>query len=217
MRADLNLLFDLDGTLTDSKPGITASILFAMREMGRPLAADEDLNWCVGPPLAQSFARLLGPQGRVEEAVAHYRQRFGSQGMFENKVYPGIEAALERLSGSARLYVATSKLAVYAVEIVRHYGLARYFQAVHGSEMDGRNSDKAELIRGILAQHSLDPAATLMIGDREHDIIGARKNGLRSIGVLWGYGSREELVAAGAEALVDDPGSLVGYISGLAV
>jgi phosphoglycolate phosphatase len=153
----------------------------------------------------------------VEEALAHYRQRFGSQGMFENKVYPGIEAALERLSGSARLYVATSKLAVYAVEIVRHYGLARYFQAVHGSEMDGRNSDKAELIRGILAQHSLDPAATLMIGDREHDIIGARKNGLRSIGVLWGYGSREELVAAGAEALVDDPGSLVGYISGLAV
>jgi phosphoglycolate phosphatase len=201
----MNLLFDLDGTLTDPKEGITASIRFAMQGLGMPLGAEVDLDWCIGPPLQQSFAKLLGLPERSAEALALYRQRFGTVGKFENKVYPGIEDALRQLSQRASLYVATSKPSLYAAQIIQHFGLAHYFKQVHGSEMDGRNTDKAELIASIMAQHALDPATTLMIGDREHDIIGARKNGLRGIGVLWGYGSREELMGAGADLMIEAP------------
>ena len=208
----LNLLFDLDGTLTDPKVGITASIRYAMQELGKPLGRETDLDWCIGPPLQKSFAKLLGSPDQAEEALALYRKRFGSIGKFENKVYPGIEAALKSLARRADLYVATSKPTLFAGQIIEHFGLAPFFKGVHGSEMDGRNSDKADLIASILSQRSMDPASTLMIGDREHDIIGARKNGLRSIGVLWGYGSREELVAAGAEKLAEEPGQLAGCL-----
>lgn len=208
----MNLLFDLDGTLTDPKVGITASIRYAMQELGKPLGQAADLDWCIGPPLQESFAKLLGSPDQAEEALALYRKRFGSIGKFENKVYPGIEVALKGLARSADLYVATSKPTVFAGQIIEHFGLTPFFKGVHGSEMDGRNSDKADLIASILSQRSMDPATALMIGDREHDIIGARKNGLRSIGVLWGYGSREELVAAGAEKLAGEPGQLAGCL-----
>jgi phosphoglycolate phosphatase len=128
--------------------------------------------------------------------------------MFENSVYPGIPELLTTLVGQADLWVATSKPRIFAEKIVEHFGLAPYFKGIYGSELDGRNSDKGELVALLLREQGLAPASAVMIGDREHDIIGAKKNGLRSVGVLWGYGSAEELANAGADRLVQSPDQL---------
>jgi phosphoglycolate phosphatase len=202
------ILFDLDGTLTDPKPGITACIRHAMTSLGQPLATDTDLDWCIGPPLMQSFAKLVADPEQAPQAMEHYRERFKELGMFENSVYPGIPELLLSLSERMPLWVATSKPRVFAQKIADHFGFARYFKGIYGSELDGRFSDKGELIDLILREQGLRPEQTVMIGDREHDIIGAKKNGLRSIGVLWGYGSEEELWAAGAESLAASPAQL---------
>jgi phosphoglycolate phosphatase len=132
--------------------------------------------------------------------------------MFENSVYPGIIPLLSALAVHADLWVATSKPRVFAAKIVQHFGLAPHFKGVYGSELDGRNSDKGELIAHLLREQALEPGATAMVGDREHDIIGAKKNGLRSFGVLWGYGSQAELAAAGPDQMADDPDQLLGFL-----
>jgi phosphoglycolate phosphatase len=206
----MNFLFDLDGTLTDPKEGIVRSVRFAMEEMGIPLDPELDLDWCIGPPLQKSLARLLGDgqSGRVSEALQHYRQRYQQTGMYENKPYAGIQGELEALMQKAELYVATSKPTVFAGEILRHFGLSKYFVGIYGSELDGKNSDKAELIAKILSERKLPAGLTSMVGDREHDMIGAAKNKVRGIGVLWGYGSREELVSSGASILLQNPSDL---------
>jgi len=185
----MNLLFDLDGTLTDPYQGITKSICYALKMLGRSVPCQTDLRWCIGPPLKNSFAKLLETDDDklVQEAIAVYRQRFGSVGMFENKIYEGIPEALNRLRDDGHiLYVATSKPMVFAKRIAEHFDLGQYFRSIHGSELDGTRSEKTSLLAHILQSERIAPADTAMIGDRKHDMIGARANEIRGIGVLWG-------------------------------
>jgi len=204
--ASRTLFFDLDGTLTDSKPGITRCIVHALRGMGREAPPEQDLGWCVGPPLAQSFARLLGSAdpATLERALALYRERFGSVGLFENALYPDVQATLEMLAGAGyRQVVVTSKPHVYARRIVEHFGLVGPIEAVYGSELDGTRGDKAELIAHVLQTRALAPSQVLMIGDREHDVRGAARCGVATIGATWGYGGAVELAGHGARLLAD--------------
>jgi phosphoglycolate phosphatase len=206
----VNVLFDLDGTLTDPRDGILACIKHGLSILGEPSPPDAELERCIGPPLHASFMRLLsGDSARADVAVQAYRERFTALGMFENAVYEGIPEVLESLQASgAQLYVATSKPQVFADRILDHFGLARYFRAAFGSHLSGALSDKGELIGHVLESAYLLPGDTTMVGDREHDIRGARLNGVLAVGVLWGYGSREELIAAGAEHLLQQPRDL---------
>jgi len=202
-------LFDLDGTLTDPRTGITRCIQYALERMGRPVPEADALTWMIGPPLLAGFTKLLGAPDDAPEAVRLYRERFSDVGLFENEVYPGIPAVLEALrNAQVRLFVATSKPHVFARRIIAHFGLSEFFQEVYGSELDNRNADKGDLIRHILDQERFSPSEAVMIGDREHDAIGARTNGIAPIGVTWGYGSRQELLEAGAACLVDRPSDL---------
>ncbi|NBJ10237.1 HAD family hydrolase [Microvirga arsenatis] len=206
-------LFDLDGTLTDPKTGITRSIQYALDRLGRPVPDADELTWMIGPPLIASFTKLLGSPEDAQEALRLYRERFGASGLFENEVYEGIPALLQDLRDQGvRLFVATSKPHVYARRILDHFELSRFFAGIYGSELDNRNADKRDLIRHILEQERFDPARAVMIGDREHDAIGAKANGLASIGVTWGYGSRQELLDAGVACLVDAPQDLAESI-----
>jgi phosphoglycolate phosphatase len=162
----------------------------------------------IGPPILASFAKLVGEE-RAHEGVRLYRERYGAVGLVENTVYPGIPALLARLQGEGvRLFVATSKVHVFARRILDHFALSRFFDAVYGAELDHRNADKAALLGVLMREQGLDPTATVMIGDREHDAIGARANGLPCIGVTWGYGSREELRRAGVTTLAERPEDL---------
>ncbi|NLH82271.1 MAG: HAD hydrolase-like protein [Phyllobacteriaceae bacterium] len=199
------VLFDLDGTLTDPKVGITVSIRHAMAELGRPLGPEVDLDWCIGPPLIDAFARLLdGDRTLAEAGVAAYRARYGTVGLYENEVYPGIPDLLAALvADGRRVVLATSKPRVFAARILEHFGLDRAFAAVHGSELDGTRVHKTDLVPWIRDVEAIDPATAVMIGDREHDVVGARAAGIATIGVAWGYGADGELAAAGAERVVD--------------
>lgn len=212
------LLFDLDGTLTDPFVGISRCIAFAMARLDRPCPPVEELRWCIGPPLRSIFAKLLETQDAalIDAGVFHYRERYATLGKFENTLVPGIKETLELLSSQGlRMAVATSKLESFAIDIIRHFGLARHFEAVHGSRPDGGNADKTALLDHILRQTPLDPRRTIMIGDRSHDVVGARANGVTTIGVLWGYGDRSELEEAGAAVLAATPGELPGLIGSL--
>ena len=198
------ILFDLDGTLTDPREGITRSIAYALGRMGLEPPPLADLTFAIGPPLRRSLARLIGSEAEeaIERTLAFYRERFADVGLFENAVYDGIAETLMELSaGGARLYVATSKPRVYAERIVRHFGLDGHFLAVHGCELDGTREDKRDLLAHLLPCHAIDPRDAVMIGDRGADMIAARHHGVRAVGALWGYGSREELEAAGAHTL----------------
>jgi phosphoglycolate phosphatase len=202
-------LFDLDGTLTDPVIGITRSVQYALEKLGRPVPEADALRWMIGPPLLASFAKILGDERAALDALRFYRERFSDVGLFENEVYAGIPALLTRLTaGGVRLFVATSKPHVFARRILAHFDLLRFFAAVHGSELDNRNADKRDLLAHVLATEGIDPTTAVMIGDREHDALGARANGIAAIGVTWGYGSREELLAAGVTCLVDSPDEL---------
>src|SRR5665213_2925182 len=216
LRAEnMHLLIDLDGTLTDPFPGITGCIQHALAALGRTPPSAESLRWCIGPPLKESFATLLGPQEEhlADAALASYRERFSSVGLFENELYPEIESALDRLVKCGHLLnVATSKPTVFADRIIDHFRLRRYFRSVDGSDLDGARSDKAALIAHILKRDGISPNNAIMIGDREHDIIGGRRNGVDGIGVLWGYGSKEELEAAGACACIASPTELPAVV-----
>jgi phosphoglycolate phosphatase len=194
-----NLLFDLDGTLTDPGVGIIACVRHALAKLDRPQPAPDSLRWVVGPPLRDSFAGLLQDRdaATVEAAIAFYRERYATVGMYENIVYPGIPALLaaQRRAGR-RLFVATSKPRVYALRIIEHFELRQHFAGVYGAGLDGSLSEKPALLAHLLAAERLDPAATAMIGDRRHDVAGARAVGIRAIAVGYGYGSAEELAAA---------------------
>ncbi len=208
----MNILFDLDGTLTDPFEGITKCITHALEEMGRPSPDREDLRWCIGPPLRKSFARLLDSDDKAlaERALMIYRERFGSIGLFENKVYEDIPEALEILKNDGHaLFVATSKPAVYAARIIDHFDLRRFFKKVYGSELNGTRGEKKDLISHILQKEAISSTGTIMIGDRKHDMIGAAANAVRAIGVLWGYGTKEELENSGAHTCLEQPLELV--------
>lgn len=193
-----SLFFDLDGTLTDPKPGIEACIRHTLVQMNVEVL-DDDLDWCIGPPLQESFGQMVGA-ARTEEAIAIYRERFARTGLYENAVYSGIEACLSGLKDEGfELYVATSKVRLFACRILEHFGLASYFTDVFGAELNGLRSNKAELLSYALDLTGRSAAESVMIGDRKHDAIGAKANGLRSIGVEWGYGSVAELEEVGVD------------------
>lgn len=199
-------LIDLDGTLTDPYPGISRSIFHAMERLGRPLKPDTDLSWCIGPPLSTAFRTLLETEdeGLIAEAVAAYRERYGTVGLYENTLYPGIEAALDALvADGVTLMLATSKVRAFAVRILEHFGLASRFGAIHGSEFDGTRADKGELIRYIVTTEGIAAASKVMVGDRYHDVAGAAVNGIPTVGAGWGFGGREELIRAGARCVVE--------------
>jgi len=212
------VLFDLDGTLTDPKPGITGCIAHALARLGRRAPDSDTMHWCIGPPLHDTFARLLDTrdEGTIARAIALYRERFGTVGLFENALYPGIPEAVAavRAAGLAT-YVATSKPHVYATRIVAHFGLAPLFDRVYGSELDGTRVDKGELIAYALVEEKLEAGRVVMIGDREHDLIGARRSGLRTIGVTYGYGTEEELRAHRPDALAHAPHAIPDLVATL--
>jgi phosphoglycolate phosphatase len=194
--------FDLDGTLTDPKPGITRCIQYALERLAHPVPHQDDLVWCIGPPLHASFRKFLGTDELAHRAVELYRERFRDVGLYENEAYAGIEKTLSAVAACGRrLFVATSKPKIYADRIVAHFGLGRHFEHVFGSELDGTRADKAELLAYALGETKADPTRAIMIGDRSHDVTGARKNGMTAIGVLYGYGTPAELTEAGAHHL----------------
>lgn len=189
------ILFDLDGTLTDPKEGITKSVAYALESFGIHVEDLDSLCKFIGPPLKESFMVYYGlDDAQGDQAVEKYRERFAVTGLFENKVYPGIREMLELLKEQGKtLLVATSKPSIYARQILEHFDLMKYFTFLSGSELDGTRVDKAEVITYALQENKIqDLSKVIMIGDREHDIIGANKNGIDSIGVLYGYGCREE-------------------------
>ena len=211
------LLFDLDGTLTDPREGITRCIAHALERLGLEPPPLDALTFAIGPPLRGSFAQLLETRdrARIEQAVAHYRERFADVGLFENALYPGIVEALGAL-GDARLFVATSKPQVYAERIVRHFGLDAHFLAVHGCELDGTREDKRDLLDHLMAERGVRPGEAVMIGDRGADMRAARHHGIAALGVRWGYGSDAELLDAGAQALCEAPPQLSRALAALA-
>jgi len=216
MKAAQAILFDLDGTLTDSAPGIINSLLYTIEQMGETPPPRAHMVKYVGPPMRENLADLFGPE-RVEEAFEHYIDRYTKRqiGVFENSVFDGILPLLDSLVHAGKtLFVATSKHQHPARLITDHFGLTPYFRTVYGSRDKGKLANKAELIAMILEEEKLDPATTLMVGDRSHDVIGAKKNGLPCYGALWGYGSVPELQEAGASHLFETPAALAEALVG---
>jgi phosphoglycolate phosphatase len=212
----MNLLFDLDGTLTDPYQGITGCISYALEKMGRTSPPQMSLRWCIGPPLKDSFAKLLeiADYSLAEKALSIYRERFGTIGLYENEVYGGIPETLGTLQEIGHtLFVATSKPGIYAKRIIDHFGLQKYFKNIYGSELDGTRVDKTSLISYILQTESIIPSETIMIGDREHDMIGAKANNVCGLGVLWGYGTKEELEESGAHSCITHPSELISILN----
>ena len=208
------IFFDLDGTLTDSGPGIVHSVAYALRKLGVEPPEPEKLRPFIGPPLLWSFAHFYGfDEAKSKEGVRLYREYFTAGGMFENSVYPGIPEAMEKLrSAGFRLAVATSKPEEFSQKIIAHFGLDEYFEAVCGASMDETRTEKAEVIRYALDSLGVSPEESLMVGDREHDVLGAKAVGLPCLGALWGYGGREELTDAGASALAETPEEMAELI-----
>lgn len=213
----MHLFFDLDGTLTDSCTGIIRCVNHALRELGHAPEPDDRLRGMIGQPLTTIFGAVIerATDDVVDRAIAAYRVRFNEVGMFENAVYPGIPEALVRLTAAGcRLQVVTAKPAVAASRILEHFALAAYFDAVHGPALTDRGCDKGRLVGRALAQAGAAPASAVMIGDRVDDVLAARAQQVRAIGAGWGYGSREELLGAGAEHVADSPEALVAHLLG---
>lgn len=206
MRFDI-VLFDLDGTLTDSGPGIMNGVQYALKKLGREEAGEEQLRSFVGPPLQRRFQDFCGiSEEESRRAVAVYREYYGETGIFENALYEGIPELLRELKArELTVCMATSKPEYYARQIAEYFQILEYFDFIGGSLMDGRRTKKSEVIDYVLRQCGVEEKdRVLMIGDREHDILGAGQAGvLHTMGVLYGYGSREELEQAGAEIIVE--------------
>ncbi len=206
-----NILLDLDGTLTDNFAGISRCIVHALARLGAPAPDDATLRSCVGPPLRVSFARLLQTQDRdvVETALAHYRERYREVGWSENLVYDGIADAIAALAQRHRLFLCTSKPQPFAQRIVERFGFAPYLAGLYGADLAGTLDDKRVLLEHLVVQERLVRAECAMVGDRRHDMIAARTHGVFAVGVLWGYGSEAELLEAGAQRLLGDPGEMI--------
>ena len=209
------ILFDLDGTLTDPGEGITNSVAYALRKLGQTPPPRTQLEAYIGPPLVDSFEKLAClDRPTAELAVKYYREYFADTGIFENEIYPGIHEMLEQLKqAGAVLCLATSKPTVFARKILEHFDLTKYFDQVVGSELDGRRIKKGDVISYALELLGItDKDSAVMIGDREHDTIGASENGVFSVGVTYGYGSRQELEGSGAGHVVESVSQLTKYL-----
>ena len=195
------ILFDLDGTLTDSGDGIMNCAELALRHFGLPVPSREEMRVFVGPPLDQTFMKFGVPADKTDEAIAVYRSRYLTVGLFENTPYPGIEEVLQKLQNNGhRLFVATSKPEATSIRILEKFDLAKYFEKICGATFDGSISTKEEVIAYLLGQVD-DPGHTLMVGDTTFDVIGAKAHGIDTIGVSWGYGKVEDMKKAGAKAI----------------
>ncbi|HTV84619.1 MAG TPA: HAD hydrolase-like protein [Dyella sp.] len=205
-------LFDLDGTLIDSQAGISACIRHALTKLGVPSPAD--LRAWIGPPLRHNFAPLLGGDAeRVEAAVAYYHERFTTLGWREHSIYPGVEDMMVALHAAGhRLAVVTSKPRQHAQPIVQALPFGHHFEKLYGPHPSSPHSEKASMIAAALADFGAAPQETVMIGDRRFDMEGALANAVAGIGVLWGFGSREELEAAGAQVVIEHPAHLPAYL-----
>lgn len=200
------ILFDLDGTITDSGIGIVNSVLYALKKYDIEVSNRSELYKFVGPPLADSFENYYGlSKEEAKKAVEYYREYYREKGIFENLVYDGLEYLLKTLKDNNKtLIVATSKPQVFAKQILEHFNIAKYFTYIAGSNLDGTRIKKGEVIKYALEScNIIDLSKAIMVGDREHDIIGAKQVGINSIGVLYGYGDRNELEKAGANFIVD--------------
>ena len=206
------VLFDLDGTLTESGIGITRSVAHALRKKGIEETDQAKLDLFIGPPLIDMFQKLYGfTEEEAKQGVADFREYFSVKGIFENRVYDGVEQMLQGMQKAGKTCVlATSKPEEYAEQIMERFDLAKYFLKICGATMDEKRTDKAEVI--AYALEGLKKENVIMVGDREHDILGAKANGLEAIGVLYGYGSREELEKAGAKAIAETPMDILKYI-----
>ncbi|WP_151777984.1 HAD-IA family hydrolase [Acinetobacter brisouii] len=211
-----NILLDLDGTLTDPKIGIHSCIRYAMEKMGQPLADDTDLDWTIGPPLKASFIQLLNSaeDALAEQALAFYRERFSTIGLYENELYPHVIETLKALvERGYNLYLATAKPQVFAIRILEHFELLDYFTKPYGSELTGERTNKGDLIHYILQQEQLVPEHCMMVGDREYDILGARRNGIETIAVTYGYGTDAEIAQATPKLQIRQFAELLNYFN----
>ena len=218
MKRFTNVLFDLDGTLTDPAEGIVRCIQYSLATLQISCPPAEELTGYIGPPLREVFISVCKSVDDVliERAVAVFRERFSTVGLFENIPYSEVPSMLQRLNSDAyRLFVATSKPQLFAERILQHFELANYFEKIHGNDLDGSLDNKSELLRELLVGRSLNPKETVMVGDRKHDVIAAKSNGLVSIGVTYGYGSPSELTEAGVDYLCHSPTEIVSLIDGV--
>ncbi|EJR40130.1 Phosphoglycolate phosphatase [Bacillus mycoides] len=200
-------LFDLDGTVTDPKKGIVNSVLYALEKVGIEELHVSELDSFIGPPIQQSFVeRYNMNEGEVERAVFYFREYLKQRGLLENSVYEGIPNLLKQLKDTGnRLFIATSKPTIFARQVIEHFQLTNYFEDIIGSNLNGTRIKKEEIIAHILQQNEgLNKEEVVMIGDRKHDIIGANHNGIASIGVLYGYGSENELIEVSATHIAKD-------------
>ena len=211
-----NILLDLDGTLTDPKVGITTSARYGLAKVGHVVAEDVDLDWIIGPPLKASLAKILNVElddDLAEQALIGYRERFSVTGLFENQVYPEVDVTLKSLKARGfNLFLATAKPTIYAKQILAHFNLSHYFDEIYGSELSGERTNKGDLIAYILDQEQLNPSECLMVGDREYDILGARRHGIETIAVEYGYGSAAEIDAAQPKARIQHFKQLLEYV-----
>ncbi len=212
-----NILFDLDGTLTDPKVGITRCVAHALKHFNIEVKNTDTLCDFIGPPLSVMFAKRFGfDDAQCTKAIEVYRERFSTIGKFENTVYPYTEKILSMLKQKGiRLFVATSKPEKFAVEILEHFGLAHYFEKIRGIEMHEEKLEKDVIISRVMSEYALNPADTVMVGDRCFDIIGAHKNNIKCIGVLFGYGSKEELTEHGADVKINTNKDLFEYFGSI--
>ena len=210
-------IFDLDGTITDSGTGIINSIRYALEKYGLPVPEEKVLRTFIGPPLKEQFQAVCGlNEEESARMVDAYREYYTEKGIFEKSVYSGVPEMLERLKESgARILMATAKPEKFAKRIAEHFDFAKYFEFIGGACMDGRRTDKYDVIEYVLDSCGIseeEKKDAVMIGDRSHDMIGAAKAGLHSLGVLYGYGSREELASAGAAMTAETPGDICSII-----
>lgn len=209
------IMFDLDGTLTDSGEGIIKCASLALEHFGLPVPDWEEMRTFVGPPLGESFMRYGVPQERVEEAIAVYRSRYIPVGKFENHPYPGIRELLEQLKQHGHtLFVATSKPEAMSIEILEHFDLAKYFRQICGATMDGTRSSKASVIEYLIAGNGRD-GQMIMVGDTKFDILGAKAHRIPAVGVAWGYGAVSQMQQAGAAAIAQSPEQLLEILEGM--
>lgn len=211
------VLFDLDGTLTDSAPGLISCIGYALDQMGIEHPDEETMRTFLGPPLWVTFRDHFGlDEAQVVRAIELYRERYHDTGMFENTVYDGIQDTLETLrDANIRMAIATSKPEYSATRILEHFDLAQYFEFIGADDLEGTRASKTKVIAHVLANTGLDPTTQrlTMVGDRRHDVEGAAAHGIDTIGVLWGYGDREELTSAGAHRIVATPADLTAVLN----
>jgi phosphoglycolate phosphatase len=207
------IFFDLDGTITDSGEGIMNCATLALEYFGLPVPSREEMRVFVGPPLDQTFIRFGVPADKTDEAIKVFRSRYTTVGKFENFPYPGVADMLQSLKEQGhRLFVATSKPEVMAIEVLRHFDLDGYFEQIAGATMDGSRSHKADVITYLLGMTG-DVGQILMVGDTAFDVIGAAAHGISTIGVSWGYGTVEDMEKAGAVAIAHSMEELVALIN----